>query len=77
MTEAKVLISFEKKSFCKISGEFLIDRNINTEHKVNLTKLFDGSIKALKVKNANSLLRAILTSIYIDGSSSVPVSTVV
>ena len=77
MTEAKVLISFEKKSFSKITGEFLIDRNINTEHKVNLAKLFDGSIKALKVKKANSLLRAILTSIYIDGSSSVPVSTVV
>ena len=62
----KITFSFDNKTPRKITGEFLLVRIQNTDHKSNLAKLFDRSTKSLKVKEANSLLRSILSAIIIN-----------
>ena len=62
----KITFSFDNKNPSKITGEFLLVRIQNTDHKSNLAKLFDRSTKSLKVKEANSLLRSILSAIIIN-----------
>ena len=55
MIEPKISFAFEKRA--RVASHLNFLKIEFSEYKENLKNLMSGSIKALKVKNANSLLR--------------------
>ena len=66
MSNVNISIKAGRKGYSTKTKEFLADTIINDEAKESLLNLMGGKVKALKVKEANNLLRIVLLSIVID-----------
>ena len=66
MSELKVSFDLKKTTFSKVTEEYLLAKILNEEHQEYLVHFMESKSKALKVKEANILLRALITSIVIN-----------
>ena len=63
----KVYISFTRKKYSKITCNFLCSKAKDPEIIQSITNLTTGSLKSLKVNEANSPVKVLLRSIIING----------